>query len=130
MDASIQLILNPEEALEPVFLKQKLAEKLGITANLIVSYRIIKRSIDARGSSPKVNLTLEYALIGKELRGFYSKKFNYQNVKDRDSVIIVGSGPAGIFAALKLIELGLKPIIFERGKKLSRSNIKIIRYNK
>ncbi len=80
----------------------------------IALLRIVKRSVDARRGSLKVNLTLE-AYIDNEPTPA-PLHFDYPSVDNGEPVIIIGAGPAGLFAALRLIELGKKPIIFERGK--------------
>ncbi len=116
MKPHIQLILTPEEAYKKELLLHKLAEKLKLSPTKITSYRIIKKSMDARTSSPKINLKIEYFLKGEKITNLYTKKFNYQHVQNKKEIIIIGGGSAGLFAGLKLIELGLKPIIIERGK--------------
>lgn len=94
------LKLTPEQAADPKRLK---------------GYRIIKKSIDARGRQIWVNLTVE-PTNGKSI--IYENDYNYQDVSNKPPVVIVGAGPAGLFCALRLIELGRKPIILERGKEV------------
>lgn len=93
------LKLTPEQAADPRRLK---------------GYRIIKKSIDARGRQIWVNLTVEPS--DEAIR--YENDYNYQDVSQKPEVVIVGAGPAGLFCALRLIELGRKPIILERGKEV------------
>lgn len=93
------LKLTPEQAADPRRLK---------------GFRIIKKSIDARGRQIWVNLTVEPS----DGTICYENDYNYHDISDRPAVIIVGAGPAGLFCALRLIELGLKPIILERGKEV------------
>lgn len=132
MQHQIQLILTPEQAHKEDLLKQIVANRLEITPNRISHLRILKKSIDARSMQPKVNLSLEVYLDGKMPVDLYSHPIAYQNVSDKEPVIIIGAGPAGMFAALKLVELGMKPVILERGKpsKERRSDIAQLNRNK
>lgn len=116
MSLNVQLILNPEEAFKDECIKLKLAENLGVSVDAITFFRVTKRSIDARSANTKVHLTVDYAFDDKDIPEFYTKTFDYQDVRNKKPIFIIGAGPAGLFAALKLIELGLKPIVFERGK--------------
>ncbi len=84
----------------------------------ISSIRIIKRSVDARQKNIRVNLTVEVISTGESAVPLVNP-FVPADVSNRREVIIVGAGPAGLFAALRLIELGLKPVIIERGKDVS-----------
>ncbi len=79
------------------------------------SVRLLKRSIDARSKKPKVNVTVEI-YINEPLPNPISYKKDYPNVANATPVVIVGAGPAGMFAALRLVELGMKPILLDRGK--------------
>lgn len=129
MTSHIQLILTPEEAADNQLILHKLADKLAILVDTIADFRITKKSIDARTASPKINISLEYFLEGEEQIPLYSKNFSYQDVSDKEEVYIIGAGSAGLFAALKLIELGLKPILFERGKSAKNRYQDIQRLN-
>ncbi|WP_372919763.1 NAD(P)/FAD-dependent oxidoreductase [Salegentibacter sp.] len=115
MRYQFQLRLSPEQAA----IKERLWKAVSKTADIPVSeishIEILKRSIDARQKAIKVNLKVEVYV--KEV--FRENKIeipDYNNVSDKEEVIIVGAGPAGLFAALKCIELGIKPVIVERGK--------------
>ena len=90
---------------------------------------ILKRSIDARKSKVKIQLKVEVFLTG-EMPTKEEIIRNYQNISNKEEVIIVGAGPAGLFAALKLIELGKKPIIIERGKDVRKRRRDIASINK
>ena len=90
---------------------------MGIKQSDIALLRIVKRSVDARRGTLKVNLTLEAFLDFEPMPE--PIHFDYPNVENGTPIIIIGAGPAGLFAALRLIELGLKPIIFERGKDVA-----------
>jgi uncharacterized FAD-dependent dehydrogenase len=115
MVKNITISLPPEQAADETSVKQHLAAELGISVNRITGYKIEKRSIDARSRQPKVVLQLVVFIDQPAER---SAPFDPQlkNVSSAPHVIIVGAGPAGLFAALQLITLGLKPIIIERGK--------------
>ena len=77
---------------------------------------VIKRSIDARQKAIKMNIKANVFLVGEEYKAQKIELPDYPNVANKQEVIVVGAGPAGLFAALQLIELGLKPIVLERGK--------------
>ena len=93
------------------------SDKLHIVQENIDAVQVVHRSLDARRGIPKWQLKLRVYTDGsqKETKDIF---FDYKNVKDRPSVIIVGAGPAGLFAALKLLEEGFRPIILERGKNV------------
>lgn len=115
MKSSIELALQPEEAASEQITKEKAAELLQIPANEITALIVQKKSIDARGRKVVVRLLCDvYHQEQAPPKSDY--KLQLENVSHKKPVIVVGSGPAGIFAALKLIEIGAKPIIIERGK--------------
>lgn len=97
------------------YIKENLAKNLDVSSEEINQVRVVKRSIDARGGNVQYNLKLEYTM-GEDKLEEHKKEFVPQNVQNASAVHIVGMGPSGLFAALRLIERGLKPIIFERGK--------------
>jgi uncharacterized FAD-dependent dehydrogenase len=108
----IQLSVLPETAANEKLLKELLSEQLGLSN---FEFKILKRSIDARRKPVTINLKIE-VYLDNEAQPETITENKYKDVKEADHVLIVGFGPAGIFAALKLIELGLKPIVIERGK--------------
>lgn len=109
------LILWPEEAFNDSIFPGILYEKLGLKNDGSVFVKPVKRSVDARGKKVIVRFQVEIYTAGEPRPGLSNVPV-YQHVQNRKPVIIVGAGPAGLFAGLRLIELGLKPVIFERGK--------------
>jgi uncharacterized FAD-dependent dehydrogenase len=113
----IQFQVDPETAATPELLRAAAALSSGIPEAEIRYVLILKRSIDARQRQVKINLRVR--IYVKE--DFVEEEIslpNYQNVSNEQEVVIIGAGPAGMFAALRCIELGKKPIILERGKKV------------
>ncbi|MDR1551882.1 MAG: NAD(P)/FAD-dependent oxidoreductase [Prevotellaceae bacterium] len=117
MQQKIQITASPEDASNSEIIKRLAAQKLNVAASEISDIRIERKSIDARSREPKINLTLNVFCGEKPV--LLKEEFKYQNVTNKPEVVIVGSGPAGLFASLRLIELGLKPVILERGKNVS-----------
>lgn len=112
MEKQIQLVLVPEEYKNAAVLKQRIAEVAQVSSDF--DFKIEKRSIDARKNPVKYQLRVSIFPKGEILER--SLTFVPKDVSNSKSIAIIGAGPAGIFAALKAIELGLKPIVFERGK--------------
>jgi len=108
--------LLPSEASNDAILKKYIAQAAAVKPTSVSGYILQKRSIDARGKQPWINLSL-LAYINEPWQKRILAPVQYHNVHHVDSkVIIIGAGPAGLFAALRLIEKGVKPIILERGK--------------
>ena len=117
MQTEITISVSPKAANEKDSIKFSAARKLNIDVNSISDIKIHKRSIDAR--SRKINIHLKITIFTEgELAIPENYQKVYQNVASATPIVIVGSGPAGLFAALRLIELGLKPIVLERGKNV------------
>ena len=112
-----QLRVLPEIAANEQRLKEYLIQEKGLNARDITATRILKRSIDARQRTIFVNLTVRTYLNEMPKEKEYQETI-YNNVSDKPQVIVVGAGPGGLFAALRLIELGLRPVIVERGKNV------------
>ncbi len=110
-----QLRLLPEIAANEQQLKEYLSEEKGINPRNIHAVRILKRSIDARQRTIFVNLKIRAYINEKPEDDEYEHTI-YNNVEGKPQVVVVGAGPGGLFAALRLIELGLRPVIVERGK--------------
>lgn len=115
MIQELQLRILPEEAVNEQTLKQVVAKETGSALQNINAVRVLKRSIDARQRIIYVNVKLR-AFINEIPENTEYQSVNYKDVSDGKSVVVVGAGPGGLFAALRLIELGLRPIIIERGK--------------
>ncbi len=115
MSKILQLVLPPEVALNEATFKQHILQKLGIQADADIFIRKNKQSIDARSKNIKINVQAE-VFINEAPSSLFQVATEYTDVSSKPSAIIVGCGPAGTFAALRLIELGIKPIILERGK--------------
>jgi len=116
MQKILTLKLLPSEAANNELLKQYIAKAVAVTLSSVSGFNIIKCSIDARAKQTWVNISLE-AYINEPWRSRELMRFDFPDVKKaRHKVIIIGAGPAGLFAALYLIQNGIKPIILERGK--------------
>ena len=116
MIKTIQIQVDPECAEKKHLLIKKISEDLNIVKNEIKDLNILKKSIDARQKHVKINLKIDVYINEERLEKV--EKTKYKNVSKSKEVIIIGAGPAGLFAALKLIEEGIKPIIIERGKQV------------
>lgn len=112
-----QLRILPEQAASEQSLKQYIGREKGLDVRTINAIRILKRSIDARQRTIYVNLTIR-VFVNETPSEEEFERTDYPNVEGRPAVIVVGAGPGGLFAALKLIELGLRPIVIERGKNV------------
>ena len=117
MTNEYQIRVVPEVAAQEDRLKAYLADEQGIDARTIYGVRILKRSIDARQRQIYVNLKVR-VYINEQPHDDEYVKTDYPNVDGKPQVIVVGAGPGGLFAALRLIELGLRPIVLERGKNV------------
>ena len=117
MIRELQLRILPKEAVNESTLKQAVSKETGDDIRVINAIRILKRSIDARQRVIFFNLTLRVFINEMPDAPEYNT-ITYRDVSKAKPVIIVGAGPAGLFAALRLIELGMRPIIVERGKNV------------
>ncbi len=116
MQKTISLRLPPSEAANESFIKESIAQAEAIRVSSVSGFTILKHSIDARGRQPWINLSLK-AFINEPFQSRELLQFDFKDVKNAGNrVIIIGAGPAGLFAALQLIEKGIKPVILERGK--------------
>ena len=113
MKNQIELTIPPEKLFDQNFIKRIAAQKFKINTEEISSIEIKRKSIDAR-KKPVYKLLVD-VYIG-ESPNPEDPKYCYKPVNENKRTIVVGFGPAGMFASLRLIELGIKPIIIERGK--------------
>ncbi len=118
MPKQFQITVSPKEAAVPELLKKTVAVRAGCRVEDIAKLNILRRSIDARKrGAVKVLLTVEVYFQGEEAP-VLSYDFRFENVSNCPEVVIAGTGPAGLFAAFRLIERGFKPVLIERGKEV------------
>ena len=117
MTNEYQIRVVPEVAAQEDKLKAFISEEEGFDVRTIYGVRILKRSIDARQRQIYVNLKVR-VYINEQPHDDEYQHTDYPNVEGKPQVIVVGAGPGGLFAALRLIELGLRPIVLERGKNV------------
>jgi hypothetical protein len=116
MPREFQFQVSPEVAANENLLAQHVAKLFQVSPKEIQKVIVLKRSIDARQKAIKINIKATVFLIGEKYTEQKIELPDYPNVASKQEVIVIGAGPAGLFAALQLIELGLKPIVLERGK--------------
>jgi hypothetical protein len=129
MGKQVQINLTPSAAADETTIKKIAASLAGIDVTAVSSLRVIKRSVDARKKNIRINLTVE-VFSEKDSALPEITPFNPVAVSLKQEVIIVGAGPAGLFAALRLIELGLRPVIIERGRDVSSRKKDIARISR
>ena len=122
MITDYQIRVLPEVASSNEAIKRYLFEEKGLSG--INAIRILKRSIDARQRTIFVNLTVR-AYVNEEPEQLAYTPIVYNSVEGKPQVVVVGAGPGGLFAALRLIELGLRPIVIERGKDVHQRKLDI-----
>ena len=127
----INIRVSPEVAHSPKELENALINATRIKKNKLTEFKILKRSIDARARQIKYQLRIAYVLEGEKPSWPNLEEKNYQKVTAKSlKVLVIGSGPAGLFSALKLLEYGIKPIIIERGKDVRARRRDLAKINK
>ena len=129
MIKQVRINLNPAAAADEASIRKISASLAGIDQSEISLLRILKRSVDARKKNIRVNLTVEITTV-EESEIPAITPFITRDVTQSREVIIVGAGPAGLFAALRLIELGIRPVIIERGRDVSSRKKDIARISR
>lgn len=124
---NVQFQLSPEEAQDKAFIEKRIASEINQKIGTF-DFKWLKRSIDARKRTILINATFEVAAKG-ELSDF-EPDFHPQDVREKPPVHIIGAGPAGLYAALRALEIGLKPIVFERGKDVRSRRRDLAQLNK
>src|SRR6201985_3879966 len=128
MTKEIEIVCPPGQQEDEAALIKIAAASINIPAQKISALKILKRSIDARGR--KVVYRMQVQVFVDEIYIPETFTINYPDIKSGRPVVIVGAGPAGLFAALQCIELGLKPIILERGKDVKQRRRDLANINK
>ena len=129
MIQEFQIRVLPEQAANEQSLKQFIGHDKGLDIRTIHALRILKRSIDARQRTIYVNLKVRL-YINEVPQDEEFIRTIYNKVEGKPQVIVVGAGPGGLFAALRLIELGLRPVVVERGKNVRDRKIDIARISR
>lgn len=129
MQTKLQLQVSPQTALDDLLLKKEVRQLLGLGEEQLLQLRILRRSIDARGRKIRINLSL-LAAVDEEILP-EALRMDYHDVSSAPDIChIIGSGPAGLFAALRCLERGIKPIVIERGKDVKARRRDLAAINK
>ncbi len=130
MQKQISLKVPAQVAADDNSVKHFIAKNAGFKLNEITGYHILKKSLDARSKTVQIHLTV-IAFINEPFRQRNLYQFEFQDVaKSQKKVVIIGAGPAGLFAAIQLIECGIKPVILERGKDVRERRRDLATLNK
>src|SRR5580698_1861178 len=130
MQKILELVLLPALAAEEGQLRKEIARATGQRKEDISGFRLLRRAIDARARQPKVLLTLQ-VFIGEPFQVATTETVSFPDVSRADrQIIVIGAGPAGLFAALRLIEKGIRPVLLERGKDVRARRRDLAQLNK
>ncbi len=129
MPQKLTLRIPIQEAQNDEFIRRKIAQELRVQPEKINAYQVIRRSLDARNKHIVSQMQLN-VFIDEEFYDEFAFEPQLRNVENEREIYIIGAGPAGLFAALELIELGLKPIIVERGKDVRERRRDLAAMNK
>ncbi len=126
MIKDIEISVSPKQAADDVCLRAIIAGKASVREKDLTDYKILRRSIDSRRKDVKINMSVRIATVpDTEIPDDYEAAV-FNNVADAGKqIVIVGAGPAGLFAALKALEHGIKPIVLERGKDVDSRRLDI-----
>lgn len=124
MKKEVSLILSPAQASSSELYTPEVVKASGFPAEDITLIRVIRKSIDARGRNIRINISFE-VFAGEEPTPPVENTFDYKNVEHKPEVVVVGAGPAGLLASLRLIEFGLRPVLLERGKPVGERKLDI-----
>ncbi|HEY2727174.1 MAG TPA: FAD-dependent monooxygenase, partial [Parafilimonas sp.] len=128
MQKNISLKLLPHQAADNTAISDCIIKFLAIKTANLNGFNFIKKSVDARSKQPWINVTVK-AFIKEPYTGYSFNNIVFKDVRHaKNSVLIIGAGPAGLFAALKFLQHGIKPILLERGKdiRLRRRDLAIL----
>jgi uncharacterized FAD-dependent dehydrogenase len=128
MQKEIEVVCPPDHVFNLDQIKSIILSQEKLKASDLTDFKIRKKSIDARSKNPVYRLKVDIYIKESLVPDIFT--INYPNIKNAKPIIIIGAGPAGLFAALKLIELGLKPIIIERGKNIKERRRDLAAINK
>jgi len=123
----VELYLSPHQALQKNNFLNYIVQDSDIKKESIKDFHVLKKAVDAR--KRPVKIYFKFLIFIDELPSVEEEQVLFRNVSDKRKVHIIGCGPAGLFAALEFIKAGIKPIIFERGKKISERKIDIAQLN-
>lgn len=127
MVTELQIRVDPRLSCDNDRLQELISAELNVDVSQVTGVRVVKRSVDARQRRVMINLKVLVYVGEPMVETSLAAPIIYGKVDDSRSAVVVGAGPGGLFAALRLIELGVKPIVLERGKKVSERKVDVAR---